>query len=140
ASLQMDLRRRRLRWFEAPLPLVAMALICGAYFLAIVHGGGLDRTMALLVPPAAEASAAAAGGDDEPSHCWMPATSRQALEAYLDPQLQIEDWSAVPLMLSVAEATRDGDIVGRWLKQNAGRALNTKISSGTVADLGEALA
>src|SRR5215475_9416949 len=52
ASLQMHLRRKRLRWFEAPVLLAAMALTCSAYFLAIGHGGSLSNTMALLVPPA----------------------------------------------------------------------------------------
>jgi Zn-dependent protease len=139
ASLQMHLRRKRLRWFEAPVLLVAMALICCAYFLAIGHGGSLNNTMALLVPPATQTNFAATGADEEPSHCWMPSTSRQALEVYLDTQLQIGDWSAIPIMLGVALAAGDGDIVGRWLTQNAGRELKTQISSGTVADLGEAL-
>ena len=136
ASLDLHLKRRRLRWFQAPVVLVALVLTCGAYVMAIVHGSNLEYTFALLAPPEANASGA---GDEEPSHCWMPATSGQALEAYLDTQLQIDDWRATPRILAAAEIAGQGGAVERWLTQNAARKLETQISSGTVADLGEAL-
>jgi Zn-dependent protease len=136
ASLDMHLKRRRLRWFQAPVVLVALVLTCGAYVMAIMHGSNLEYTFALLAPPEANASGA---GDEEPSHCWMPTTSGQALEAYLDTQLQIDDWRATPRILAAAEIAGQGGAVERWLTQNAARKLETQISSGTVADLGEAL-
>lgn len=139
ASLQMHLRRRRLRWFEAGALSAAMALTCGTYVIAIDRGISLDNTMNLLFPPTVQAYATAATGDEQPSHCWLPATSRQALEAYFAVQLRVNDWSAIPLMLSIAEAAGDGDIVERWIRQNAGRELKTQISSGTFADLDETL-
>ncbi len=139
ASLNMHLQRKRLRWFQAPVVLVALVLTCGAYVVAMFHGGSLDHALELLVAPDGHVNASAAGGDEEPSHCWMPATSRQALEVYLDTQLQIDDWKATPRILAAAEIAGQGDIVERWLTQNAARKLETQISSGTVADLGEAL-
>jgi Zn-dependent protease len=137
ASLGMHLQRKRLRWFQAPVVLGALVLTFCAYVMAFVHGSKLQDTLALLAPP--EANAIAARGDGEPSHCWIPATSGQALEAYLETQLQIDDWKATPLILAAAEIAGQRVAVERWLTQNAARKLETQISSGTVADLGAAL-
>lgn len=131
-----NLQRKRLRWFQAPVVLGGLVLTCGAYAVAIAHGGKLEYALGLLAPTEANASGA---GDEEPSHCWMPATSEQALEAFLDTQLQIDDWRATPRILAAAEIAGQGGAVERWLTQNAARNLETQISSGTVADLGEAL-
>jgi len=136
ASFDMHLQRRRLRWFQASAVLGGLVLTCGAYAVVIAHGGKLEYALGRLAP--AEASASGAG-DEEPSHCWMPASSGQALEAYLDTQLQIDDWKATPYIFAVAEIAGQGAAIERWLTQNAARKLETQISSGTVADLGEAL-
>jgi hypothetical protein len=133
----MHLQRKRLHWLQAPVVLGALVLTFCAYVMALVHGSKLEYTVALLAPP--EANASAARGDEEPSHCWMPATSGQALEAYLDTQLQIDDWKATPRILAAAEIAGQGGTVKRWLTQNATRKLETQISSGTVEDLGKAL-
>src|SRR5262249_48060741 len=131
-------QRKRLRWFQAPVVLGALVLTFCAYVMAFVHSSKLQDTFALLAPP--EANASAARGDEEPSHCSMPATSGLALEAYLDTLLQIDDWRATsPLILAAAEIAGQRGAVERWLTQNAARKLETKISSGTVADLGAAL-
>jgi len=137
ASLGLHLQRKRLHWFQAPVVLGALVLIFCAYVIALVHSSKLEYTVVLLQPP--EANAGAARGDEEPSHCWMPATSGQALEAYLDTQLQIDDWRVAPRILSAAEIAGHGGTVKHWLTQNAARKLETQISSGTLADLGEAL-
>ncbi len=137
ASLGIHLQRKRLGWFQAPVVLGALVLSFCAYVLAFVHGGKLQDTFALLEPP--EANASAVRGDEEPSQCWMPATSGQALEAYLDTQLQIDDWRSAPLILAAAEIAGQRGAVERWLTQNAARRVETQISSGTVADLGAAL-
>ncbi len=139
ASFGWDLRRKRLRWFQAPVLLVALVLTCCAYAVAIMHAGKLGYALGHLAPPEASGSASAAEGDQEPSHCWMPATSRQALEVYLDAQLGTDNWNAAPRMLAAAEIGGQGDVARRWLAQNAAQSVKTPVSSGTIADFGEAL-
>lgn len=59
-SLDLDSQRKPLRWFQVPMLLAALALTCGAYAEAIVHGVKLESGFERLVPDA-KASGADAG-------------------------------------------------------------------------------